>query len=85
MSIWKPAEEFGQDAYRDTVELFRAPGGKLWGRYRSLQEFAEMEILRRTGCARTDPMMRCNQADPSACCQSTPNMVCECECHERAH
>lgn len=38
-----------------------------------------------TECYRIDPMMRCDQADSSACCQSTPNMVCPCECHERAH
>lgn len=35
-------------------------------------------------CRRVDPMMRCDEVDPAACCQSSPSMICECECHDRS-
>lgn len=48
MSVWKRARDLPRsDAYSDHVELFVAPSGAVWARYRLVQEMAELRVLRK--------------------------------------
>lgn len=73
-NVWRPLEMPADSriAFREDVEIFCAPTGKRWYRWRTAQEAAEMRLLHKEHSPNADRMRQAQSICPAVSAPASP-------------